>query len=571
MKKEVRTLKDLIEYGNDNNLDNRALIERRDNEIGYIEYTYADVKEDVKDLATVLIEKYKLKGKKIAVIGENSYKWLVSYLAVTSCTGVVVPLDKELPGNEIVNLVEKSGAEAIFYSCKKKDVIESIKDSLPTVKKFIEMYSNESDSKNIDTTYEEIIKEGRELRLGGNRVYEKTKIDDGEFRVLIFTSGTTSAAKGVMLSHKNIINNCKAATHYIPPIGKKDMFYSILPMHHTYEMTGTYIWGMYRGSCIGICQGLKYLADNMEYYKPTMLIAVPLILDKLYKKIEKGIVAQGKTDTVEKVVRVTNNLDKVGIKLKRVLFKDIHKKLGGRLKYILSGSAPIDPELILKYEGIGIAVMQGFGLTETAPLICGNSLRNRIPGTVGKAAKGMEVKLYNVNEDGVGEVIARGDNVMLGYYKDPKKTSETIIDGWLHTEDLAYKDNRGNYIICGRSKNLIVTKNGKKIFPEELENIVNNIPEVKESLVYAKENSEDKTDPEVAVIVAIDEDYLKEKYGKKRPSNEDLHNKIWKDIKDLNRTVVNYKAIKNLKIKDGEFEKTTTLKIKRYVEIEKIK
>ena len=568
---EVRTLKDLVEFGNDKNLNSTAFIERRNNEIGYIKYTYQDVKEDVKDLATALIEKHNLKGKKIAVIGENSYKWMMSYLAVTSCVGVIVPLDRELPANEIVNLLEQSDAEAIFYSSKKRDVIESIKELLPDVKVFIEMYSEEESGEPLDTTYEVLIKEGRELRLGGNRVFEKTKIDDGEFRVLIYTSGTTSAAKGVMLSHKNLINNAVCAKKLVPPIGKKDTFFSVLPMHHTYEMAATYIWGMYVGSCIGICQGLKYLSPNMEEYKPTILTAVPLLLDKVMRKVEKGITEQGKTETVKKAKKVTTNLSKLGINVKRTVFKSIHEKLGGRLKYILSGSAPIDPELINKYEEIGIAVVQGFGLTEAAPLICGNYLRSRNPATVGKAAKGMEVKLFNVNEDGVGELITRGDNVMLGYYKNPKKTAEVIKDGWLHTEDLAYKDKRGDYVICGRSKNLIVTKNGKKIFPEELEALVNNIPEVKESLVYEKENKEDVTNPMVAVIVAIDEEHLKEKYGKKRPTNEALQEKIWKDIKDINRTLVSYKAIRNLKIKEGEFEKTTTLKIKRFIEMEEIK
>ncbi|MEG2460169.1 MAG: AMP-binding protein [Clostridia bacterium] len=569
MSNNIKSFKDMVDFGWENYMERVAITERRITEKGYKDYLYSDLKENIQDLATALIEKYHLQGKKVAVIGENSYQWIVSYLAVTTAVGIVVPLDKELPANEIQNLIVRSKAEAIIYAPKKAECIAEIRDKVPTIKHFIEMYSEEDENPN-DLTLDKIIKEGRELRAAGNQVYESIKIDPREFKILLFTSGTTAAAKGVMLCHGNVIGNLDGARDYLP-LTKEDKLISILPIHHTYELTGTYMFALYNGASVGVCQGLKYISTNMEDYKPTMLVAVPLLLDKLYKKIDKTLIAQGKKELVTKMVKITNGLDKVGIKIKRIMFKQIHQKLGGRLKYVLTGSAPIDANLIKAYEGLGIAVLQGFGLTETAPLICGTPLSNRKVGTVGIASKGMKVKLDNVNDDGIGEIITKGTNLMLGYYEAPELTAECVIDGWFHTGDLAYLDKENNLVVCGRAKNLIVTKNGKKIFPEELEFLVNEIPEVKESLVYSKENEQDATDPEVAVIVSLDEEYIKEKYGKDRPSNENLEEKIWKDIKDINRTLVPYKAMKNIKIKDGEFEKTTTMKIKRFIEIKKNK
>ena len=569
MNKSIKTIKDLVMINGEKYRDNVAITEKRHKDTEFKKYLYSDLKEDVEDFATALISKYHLKGEKVAVIGENSYEWFVTYLAVSTCAGIIVPLDKELPSNEIVNLLKRSQAKCIVFSSKKSKIIDEIKKELPFVTTYIEMYSDEIEE-NVGIPFRRVIKEGRELVLGGDKVYEETELTPEEFRILLFTSGTTSAAKGVMLNNKNIIANLHEGRDMLE-LTENDVLFSVLPMHHTYEMSVTYMYGIYNGATVAICQGLKYFQKNLIEIKPTYMAVVPLIVDKLYAKIQKGIKAKGKEKLVKNAAKVTNILDKVGIKLKRLVFKEIHEQLGGNLKYLLIGSAPIDKYLIEGYENLGIAVLQGYGLTETAPLVCGTPLKTRRSGSVGMPGKEIKVKLDNTNEDGVGEIIVKGPNVMIGYYEDKEKTDEVLKDGWFHTGDLAYKDDKGNYFICGRSKNVIVTKNGKKIFPEELEHLINNIPEVKESLVYGKENEKDPTDPEVSVVVTLDEEYLKEKYGDNKPTLENLEEKIWKDIKDINRTLVPYKIIKNLKIREGEFEKTTTMKIKRFIELKNVK
>ncbi|MEG2711657.1 MAG: AMP-binding protein [Clostridia bacterium] len=568
MKNQIKTLRDVVLINGEKYAKNVAIMEKRDSKKEFINYTYADLKEDTIDLATALITKYKLYNKKVAIIGENSYKWFVSYMAVTSATGIVVPLDKELPENEIVNLLVRSKAEAIIYSSRKEEYINNLKDKVPTVKHFIEMYSDEANMDIIDKTYESVIKEGRELRVSGDDSYEKADVKAEDFRVLLFTSGTTSDAKGVKISHKNILSNVESAP-VLMPITPKDRFFSVLPIHHTYESTVTYMYAIYSGASVAVCQGLKYISKNIQEVSPSIIVSVPLLIDKIYKKILKTVDEKGKTKMVFKAIKITDSLQKVGIDCKKAIFKEIHDNLGGNLKYVLTGSAPMDPEVIKGFEAFGFKVLQGFGLTETAPLVCATTYKNRKPGTIGKAIECSKAKLFDVNEEGVGEIITKGPNVMLGYYENEEKTNEVIIDGWFHTGDLAYQDKKGNFYLCGRAKNVIVTKNGKKIFPEELEGLVNNIPEVEQSLVYEKENEEDPLDPAVGVIVTLDEEYIKEKYGKTRPSNEVLEEKIWKDIKDINRTLVPYKAMKNLKIKEGEFETTTTMKIKRFAEVKK--
>lgn len=567
MNKSIKTLKDLVYINGEKFKNNVAISEKRNKDTEYKNYLYKDLKEDVIDFGTALISKYKLKGKKIAVIGENSYEWLVTYLSVATGVGVIVPLDKELPSNEIVNLVKRSKASCIVFSSKKAKIIDEIKKEVPSVTTFIEMYSEEVEE-NVGIPFRRVIKEGRELVLGGDKSYEEVEVKEDEFRILLFTSGTTSTSKGAMLTNGNVVGNLICGKEMIS-LTEEDRLFSVLPMHHTYELTVTYMFGLYVGASISICQGLKYFQKNIVEVKPTYICVVPLLIDKLYKKIQKGVQEQGKEKLVKNAVKVTNVLDKVGIKIKKYLFKDIYKKLGGNLKYLLVGSAPVEKELIKAYEDLGIIVLQGYGLTETAPLVSGTHVKDRKAGSVGKPGKIVKVKLDNKNEDGVGEILVKGPIVMLGYYEDEEQTKEALKDGWFHTGDLAYQDEDGNYYICGRSKNVIVTKNGKKIFPEELENLINNIPEVKESLVYGKENEIDSTDPEVSAIVTLDEEYLAEKYGKNIPSMENLNEKIWKDIKDINRTLVSYKIIKSLKIREGEFEKTTTMKIKRFKELKK--
>jgi len=566
----VESLKDIINVRCDIFKDKTAFIEKLDGKENFEEIKYSKVKEDVNALGTVMINKLGLKGKRIAVIGENSYRWYMTYMAVACGVGIIVPLDKELPVNEIENLLERSKASAIVYSSRKKDVIEELRPKLPKDMVYIEMNKVKSDKEVY--ALDKLVEDGKKIVAKGDTSYIDIKIDRDEFNILLFTSGTTGKAKGVMLCHKNICANIVAGTKLVPKMGEYRSL-SVLPMHHTYEFSLQYCFGTYMGATIGICQGLKYVAKDLKEIKPHIFIVVPALVENLSKKIDKNIEKTGKEKLIRTAGKMAKGLSNVGIDIRKKLFKQIHETLGGNLRLIICGAAPIDKEIIVKLETYGLKFLQGFGTTETAPLIAGTPESDNEYGTCGKAVYGAEVRIdLSKNEDkdsNVGEVIVKGDNVMLGYYEMEKETAETIKDGWLYTGDLGYFTKRGNLVLTGRNKNVIVTSNGKNIYPEEIETEVNKIPLVNESMVYGKKDKKKKEELVVTARVTLDEDYIKEKYGENRPSNKEIENEIWKAIKELNKKMVSYKAIKDLEIKKDEFSKTTTMKIKRFEEIKK--
>lgn len=559
--KKINTLKDILTYTCKKYENNIAFLEKDYKTKVFKEITYKQFRDDVVSLGTSLL-KMGFKDEKIVVIGENSYKWFTTYMAVTCGVGIIVPIDKELPSNEIVNLVNKSKAKAIVFSSKKKDTVLKLKENMDTVTTFIEMEQDDKDDMCI--SYDSLLENGKKLLLDGDNSYMNINIDKRDFRILLFTSGTTSAAKGVMLCHENIASNVEA-TREILKLTPKDRFLSILPMHHTYELTGTYIFPLWFGCQIAICEGLKYIAKDMELLKPTAIMVVPLILEKLDRKIRRALKEQNKEKVINSMITFSNALKKAGINIKRIIFKPIYKKVGGNLKYIFSGAAPIDKALAQKFVDLGFSFFQGYGLTETAPLISG--INDRKLGSVGKPISFCETKIYNPDEDGIGEIITRGPNVMLGYFEDEEATKNVMYDGWFHTGDLGYFDKDGDLYITGRCKNVIVTKNGKNIFPEELENMINKIPLVSESLVYGLESDTDKTDITVAAMVTLDKEALEDIYGKNIPAKDVIYKEILSQIKEINSKLVPYKSIKDLKIKDNDFAKTTTMKIKRYVEL----
>lgn len=566
----VDSLKDIINIRCDMFKDKVAFLEKVEGKEKFEEIKYSKVKKDVNALGTVMINKLNLKDKSIAVIGENSYRWYVTYMAVACGVGTIVPLDKELPANEIQNLLERSKSSAIVYSSRKKEAIEEIKDKLPKDMIYIEM--NKEKSENEVYAFDDLIEKGKKIVDSGNTSYIDIKIDRNKFNILLFTSGTTGKAKGVMLCHKNICANIVAASKFVPKMGEYTSL-SVLPMHHTYDFSLEYAFGTYMGATIGICQGLKYITKDLKEIKPNIFIVVPALVENLSKKIDKNIEKTGKEKLIRTAGKMAKGLSKIGFDLRRKLFKQIHDTLGGNLELIICGAAPIDKEIIAKIETYGITFLQGFGTTETAPLIAGTPMEDNEYGTCGKAIYGVEVRIdLSKNEDkesNIGEVIVKGDNVMLGYYEMEKETSETIKNGWLHTGDLGYFNKRGNLVLTGRSKNVIVTSNGKNIYPEEIETELNKIALINESMVYGKKDKKKKDELIVTARVTLDEEYIKDKYGENRPSNEEIEKEIWKDIKELNKKMVSYKAIKDLEIKKDEFTKTTTMKIKRFEEIKK--
>lgn len=568
--KNLNSLKDIVNIRFDLFPDKTAFIEKDSNSKEFNHIKYKEVKNKINGLGTYLLNDLKLKGEKIAVIGENSSRWYISYMAVVCGVGIIVPLDKELPENEILNLLNRSGAKGIIYSSRKKDLIESIKKDLPSDMVYIDMNKRESDD--VSYSLDRIAEIGLDEINEGNEEYLNAQIDREAFSVLLFTSGTSDKSKGVMLSHKNLCSNIYSCSCVVPTFGDYTCF-SVLPLHHTYEFTLDYLFMTAAGGTIGICQGLKYFAKDINIIKPDFVLAVPALIERVNKVIEKGIKETGKEATIRAVKKVANGLSKFGLDFRRKIFSSIHEKFGGNLKYLFCGAAPLDAELITKMEGYGFKFLQGYGLTETSPLVSGTTLTLHAPGTVGKAVEGVEIRIdlsKNENENSnIGEIMVKGDNVMLGYYNDEEATKKALKHGWFHTGDLGYFDLRGNLVITGREKNVIVTANGKNIFPEELENLLNKLPLIAESMVYGKTKSKTSKDVIIAARVTIDKEELECRFKDNMPSDEKLYSIISGEIKKINRMISTYKVIKELEIKKDDFIKTTTMKIKRKEEIEK--
>ena len=554
-------------------------IDKYANEVGFLEkrpghkefrnITYKEFGEDVIALGTALVEKLGLEGERIAVIGENSYEWAVSYFSVACGAGIVVPIDKELPSNEIENLVRRSEAKAIFYSPRKREVIEEVKKTDTNLKYFIELYPTEDKTPvNIDEenhTIDELIECGKGM---DSKRYLDIKIDPEEFRILLFTSGTTQEAKGVMLTNRNIMSNLHAAIKIVH-LYDGDRFFSVLPLHHSYESSIGMMIPIYNGLSIAYAGGLKSIANDLKETKPTIMLVVPALIENLVKKINREIDKKGKTKLVDYVIKATNMLGSLGWKMKKELLKDVHAALGGRVRLVVSAAAPIDPAIGKRIEDFGILFVQGYGLTETSPLAALVPFDNRKIASVGIAASCCEIKINEPNEEGIGEVFIKGENVTQGYYKNKEETEKAITDGWFHSGDLGYFDKDGFLYLTGRSKNLIITGNGKNEYPEEIETLINKIGYVNESMVYAKPDPKDKNEQIIAVKVTLDDAYLKEKFGDNIPSDDELHELIWQEIKEINHTLVPYKWVKELEIKKEDFVKTTTMKIKRYEEMKK--
>ena len=559
-KGQLKTLKDIILKKCDEYSENTAFLEKDKKTKEFQGITYKKLKEDVISLSTALSIKYNLLGEKIAIIGENSYNWYMSYMAVTTGTGIVVPLDKELPENEITNLINRSDAKCIIYSGKKKNAIDSIRSKLPSDILYISM---DKDDESQDIALSDVLEEGKKLISEGEKWYYNQEISPDDFRILIFTSGTTSTSKGVMLCHRNVISNLDGATEILK-VDVKDRFFSVLPMHHIYEMIVTCMYAIANGSSVAICEGLKYISKDIKKTSPTVLVCVPLLVEHICKRINKTIEEQNKEKAVKRLINITNKMGKIGYALKRAIFSQIHNSLGGRLKYILVSAAPVEKELINQVEGFGYVVFQGYGLTETASIVAGTREETRRAGTVGTACN-CEIKI-DAPKGKDGEILVKGDNVMLGYYNDENATKEAIEDNWFHTGDIGHFDDKENLVITGRCKNVIVTNNGKKIFPEELENEINKIDIVKESMVYGEGEG---TNMSVCAIVTLDEEELKAFYGDDMPDKKTIKTKIWEGIKAINDKMVSYKAVKNLKVRDKDFEKTTTMKIKRFLKSNK--
>ena len=564
-----KTVKEIFKRSIEKYKDNIYILERpnHDHKAKFEEFTYERFGNDAINLGTGLMKYLNLSNERIIIIGENTYYWYVSYFSILCGVGIAVPVDKELPNNEIENVIKRSRAAAVIYSKKKKDAIDKIKDNLPMVKYFIEMNSNEG-VQGRDVGIEHVIAEGKKLTDAGNTEYMDVEIDPEEFKFLIFTSGTTSQAKGVMLCHRNLAENVNAVSKYVK-IYERDRFFSVLPLHHTYESSIGALLPFANGSSVAICGGLRYIVPDMQEAKPTAMLAVPLLVESLYKKINQSIEKSGKAGLVNSMLHLTNALKSVGIDIKRKVFKEIYDNLGGNMRIIVSAAAPIDKKIGKWVQDIGIEFLQGYGLTETAPIAALTPECDPRVGSVGLPVNCAQIKIHNPNENGEGEIWIKSQTLMLGYYEDEEATKEVVHDGWFNSGDIGYQDKDGYVYVTGRSKNVIVTQNGKNIYPEEIELLLSKIPEIQECMVYGKEVEGEK-ELIISVKVIPNMEEIEKLHGKDL-SEEEIHKIIWNKIKEVNKGLTSYKAIKNLEIKHDEFAKTTTMKIKRYVELQKDK
>lgn len=563
---EYKTVKEIFERSTELFASKEFILEKFNPKGEFEQITYQQYREDVIGLGTALTKKFNLKNERIVIIGENTYHWYVSYMAALCGAGIAVPVDKELPANELENVIKRAKATVVIYSTKKKDLIKKIQDNCPGVKYFAQMNSDDKLlGRNIGLVT--MIEAGKELVAKGDDSFIKIKIDPEEFKVLIFTSGTTADAKGVMLCNRNLAENINAVSAYVK-LTEKDRWFSVLPLHHCYECSIGFLLPFAVGGSIAVCQGLKYIVQNLQETKPTALIAVPLLIENLYKKINKSIEKGGKAAVVNSMIHVTNAMKTVGIDIKRRVLSEIYENLGGNLKFVVSAAAPIDPKVGKWLQDIGIIFLQGYGLTETAPIAALTPEYDPRVGSAGKAVICAQIKTHNPNDQGEGEVWIKSKTLMLGYYENEEATKEVMHDGWFNAGDVGYLDGDGFLYLTGRSKNVIVTQNGKNIYPEEIELMLGKVEEIKECMVYGKELNQGDKELTITARVIPNEEKIKEKYGKD-VTEEEIYNIIWEEIKKVNRGLTSYKAIKKLEIKKGEFEKTTTMKIKRFAEINK--
>lgn len=568
--REITTLKQMLDESAELYAERPAFLIKKEKGAPYSEIKYKQLKRDIDALGTQLLE-MGLAGQKIAVIGENCYEWVVSYYAVANGTGVVVPLDKELSQEEIYTLLQIADCKAIFYT---KTYAKYFEDFDIPFKIQMKVYGDRTDMDEPlpdrlpgeETRWEHLVAAGEKLLAQGRRDFVDAEIDPDEMRILLFTSGTTEAAKGVMLSHRNLASDimatCKIA--YVTP---EDRTLSILPIHHTFESTMGMSLVLYRGASTAFYEGLRYVVKNLCEAEATVLVGVPLIFESMYEKIWKQAEKSGQAGILRKGIKLNRTLTAMGIHAHKKIFKSVYAKFGGKLRLIITGAAGIDPNVFRGFEDLGFTVMQGYGLTECSPLVSGTPdfcNRYKKAGSVGPVIAGGEMRIDEPDADGIGEIVFKGPNVMLGYYKMPEKTAEVLEDGWFHTGDLGFMDKEGWLYITGRRKNVIVTKTGKNIYPEEVEMYINRNKYIQESLVHGVEKDDDTL---VSAQIRPAYDVIYEEFGKDY-KEDDIYTLIKETMKDINEKLPVYKRVRDFSIRTDEFVKTTTQKIKRFKNVE---
>ena len=555
--------------------DEDCILEKPDKKTPYKVITYKEFESDVVAFGTALIKILNQKDKRVVIVGETQYDWYLSYMSMLCGVGIAVPVDRELPDNELENLIKRAKATTVIYSQRKAESIAKIRENLTDVDYFVEMKSDKH-LEGKDVGAQKLLEMGRRIVESGDESFKDIEIDPDEFKVLIFTSGTTSNAKGVMLSNRNLAENINAVTAYVR-LYPTDRLFSVLPLHHTYESTIGFLYPLSQGASVAICQGLRYIVSDMQEAQPTAVLVVPLLVETIYKKINESIKKSHKEALVQAMMAATNVMKGVGIDVKRKVFKEIYDNLGGKLRIIVSAAAPVDKKVGKWYEDLGILFIQGYGLTETAPIAAVTPEYKPMVGSAGRTIVQADIKVDNPNENGEGELLIKSPTLMLGYYEDEEETKKVMTeDGYFRSGDIGYVDDDKFVFVTGRSKNVIVTQNGKNIYPEEIETLLGKVPEIKDVMVYGKapegEQADRKDKQELIITARVipNKDEIEKLHGKDK-TDEEIYEIIWNHIKEVNKKLTSYKAVKALEIKEGEFEKTSTMKIKRYKELNKDK
>ena len=564
--KKYRDLREVVNDAVDKFPEKTAFIEKiKDGEnVTYRNISYKEFKEEIDGLASSLIS-LGLKDKKIAILSQNRYEWIESYFTIVNGVGVVVPLDRSLPKDEVISLLRRSKVDAVIFDGKYKDIMKEIKDTDKenNVKYYICIDKEEGDD---FISYDKLIEKGKQYVKENSDYYKQyvnAEIDPKEMRMLLYTSGTTSMSKAVMLCHENIVTELYGLESVLKLYPEKDRYLEFLPLHHTLG-TIVMIFIFATGGETAFCEGLRHIQENIIEYKPTIFVAVPLLIENIYKKIMKQVEKKGKLKKVEFGRKLCNFLLKFGIDIRRKVFKEIIDNLGG-LRVVISGAASLDKEVAKAFNEMGIELVQGYGLTETSPVITVENDKYVKYGSVGFPLIDVEVKIEDPDENGIGEIKTKGPIVMLGYYEMEEETKEVLTDdGWFYTGDLGYIDDEGYLFVTGRKKYVIVLKNGKNIYPEELENLINKLPYVSECIVFGYPKDDDLV---VTAKIVYNKEYVEDVMN--GITKEELEKIIWQDIKKINSTLSTFKHIKKIVVTDEPMIKTTTAKIKKLAEIEK--
>ena len=523
------------------------------------EVTYSKYVGDIKKVAEKVISS---DVKRVAVIGNNRYEWCITYLGVTTAGRIIVPLDKALTDKEIEKLLKRSGVDAIVYEEKYQNAVDEAISQGCNIKYKICMDNIEKDGV---LKFENMLKDGEDVIKAGKAKYDEIKLNENEMYIMLFTSGTTNEPKAVMLSQENICKNV-SNYQYNFMIHETDTLLSFLPIHHTFECSITFLYGTFCGATIAFCEGLRYIADNLKEFKVSVFVAVPLVLETMAKKIQKAISDSGKKGLIDKMTKLSHGLLKCKIDVRKKLFKPVLKQFDEYLRVVLYGAAPMDKVTIEWYNDLGIELIQGYGLTESSPVLTAEASDKKRAGSIGIPLKNVEIKIDNPDKDGVGEILGKGPNIMLGYYENEEATKKALDNGWLHTGDYGYIDEDGFVFITGRQSDIIVLRNGKNIYPQELEFLINKLTYVEENMVYARNKS--KTDTVLCAKIVYNKDNIKDHFGEK--TEKEYEKLVWEDIKNINKELPTFKHIKEIILTDKPLEKTTTQKVKRFVELKKL-